>query len=224
LNVAGHGDAVAQYSEMIGRSLGLSPEEVRELGFAGRVHDVGKLFVPERILNKHHALADEEFQILKMHPRVGGEIVGTLPSSSRMQKAIEAHHEWVDGTGYPLALKGEDIPVGEDHRRRHAYVNLISDRSMAGDQRPGPGRVGGFSGVRFDGVLVRIWRANSTDAVCRIYKALAETQAPAVVFASLAAFLASFAVKVLDFPMLKQISPANSQRRPQKRLGKENRP
>jgi diguanylate cyclase (GGDEF)-like protein len=159
LNVAGHGDAVAQYSEMIGRSLGLSPEEVMELGFAGRVHDVGKLFVPERILNKHHALADEEFHVLRTHPRVGGEIASTLPHSQRTQKAIEAHHEWVDGSGYPLGLKGEDIPLwARIIAVADAYVNLISDRSMA------PGKTSDqalaelekFSGVRFDGMLVRI--------------------------------------------------------------------
>jgi HD-GYP domain-containing protein (c-di-GMP phosphodiesterase class II) len=159
LNVAGHGDAVAQYSEMIGRSLGLVPEEVRELGFAGRVHDVGKLFVPERILNKHHALADEEFQILKAHPRVGGEIVSTLPNSERTQKAIGCHHEWVDGSGYPTGLRGEDIPLwARIIAVADAYVNLISDRSMA------PGKSSDqaltelekFSGVRFDGMLVRI--------------------------------------------------------------------
>jgi diguanylate cyclase (GGDEF)-like protein len=159
LNAAGHGDAVAQYSEMMGRSLGLLPEEVRQLGFAGRVHDVGKLFVPERILNKHSALADEEFQMLKMHPRVGGEILSTLPNSERTQKAIEGHHEWVDGNGYPNALRGEEIPLwSRIIAVADAYVNLISDRSMA------PGKTSDqalaelekFSGIRFDGMLVRI--------------------------------------------------------------------
>lgn len=159
LNVAGHGDAVAQYSEMIGRSLGLPPEEVRELGFAGRVHDVGKLFVPERILNKHHALADDEFQSLKMHPKTGAEIVSTLPNSERTQKAVECHHEWVDGSGYPKALRGEEIPLwARIITVADAYVNLISDRSMA------PGKSSDqalaelekFSGIRFDGMLVRI--------------------------------------------------------------------
>jgi HD-GYP domain-containing protein (c-di-GMP phosphodiesterase class II) len=159
LNVAGHGDAVAQYSEMIGRSLGLPPEEVRELGFAGRVHDVGKLFVPERILNKHHALADDEFQLLKMHPKTSAEIIGTLPNSERTQKAVESHHEWVDGSGYPNALRGEEIPLwARIITVADAYVNLISDRSMA------PGKSSDqalaelekFSGVRFDGMLVRI--------------------------------------------------------------------
>jgi len=161
LNVAGHGDAVAQYSEMIGRSLGLSPEEIRELGFAGRVHDVGKLFVPERILNKHHALADEEFQLVKSHPRMGGEIVGTLPGGDRVKQAVECHHEWVDGSGYPNARRGEEIPLwARIIAVADAYVNLISDRSTA------PGKTSDqalaelekFSGLRFDGMLVRILR------------------------------------------------------------------
>src|SRR5216684_5755377 len=159
LNVAGHGDAVAQYSEMIGRSLGLSAEDVRELGFAGRVHDVGKLFVPERILNKLNELSDDEFQLVKMHPRVGGEIVSTLPNSERSQKAVECHHEWVDGSGYPHGLRGEEIPLwSRIISVADAYVNLISDRSMA------PGKSSDqalaelekFSGIRFDGMLVRI--------------------------------------------------------------------
>ena len=159
LNVAGHGDAVAQYSEMIARSLALPPEEVRELGFAGRVHDVGKLFVSERILNKHHSLSDEEFQQLRMHPKTGAEIVGTLPNSERAQKAVECHHEWVDGSGYPNGLRGEEIPLwARILTVADAYVNLISDRSMA------PGKSSDqalaelekFSGVRFDGMLVRI--------------------------------------------------------------------
>jgi len=159
LNVAGHGDAVAQYSEMIGRSLGLSAEDVRELGFAGRVHDVGKLFVPERILNKHNALSDDEFQLMKMHPRVGGAIVSTLPNSERIQKAIEAHHEWVDGSGYPIGLRGEDIPLwSRIISVADAYVNLISDRSMAPGKSSDQALVEleKFSGIRFDGMLVRI--------------------------------------------------------------------
>ena len=160
LNVAGHGDAVAQYSEMIARSLSLPPEQVHELGFAGRVHDVGKLFVSERILNKHHSLTDEEFQQLKMHPKTGAEIVGTLPNCELAQKAVLCHHEWVDGSGYPNGLRGEEIPLwARIIAVADAYVNLISDRSMA------PGKTSDqalaenkrFSGIRFDGMLVRIW-------------------------------------------------------------------
>jgi len=94
-----------------------------------------------------------------MHPRVSGEILGTLPNSERIQKAVEGHHEWVDGSGYPLALRGEEIPLwARIVAVADAYVNLISDRSMA------PGKTSEqalaelekFSGVKYDGMLVRI--------------------------------------------------------------------
>ena len=93
LNGAGHGEMVARYSELMARALGLSPEEVDDLAYAARVHDVGKIFVPERVLNKSGPLTDEEFYLVKMHARVGGEIVGTLPASELLQKAVEHHHE-----------------------------------------------------------------------------------------------------------------------------------
>src|SRR5262249_41899279 len=109
-NVSGHGEAVAQYCEMIGRALRFSPDEIRELGFMGRVHDVGKMFVPERILNKPSSLTEEEFALLKGHPRYGGEILGTVPNGERAQKAVECHHECFDGSGYPSGLRGEEIP------------------------------------------------------------------------------------------------------------------
>jgi HD-GYP domain-containing protein (c-di-GMP phosphodiesterase class II) len=159
LNAPGHGEATAQYAEMIGRALGLPPEEVRELGFAGRVHDVGKIFIPERVLNKETALGEDEFHSLKMHPRVGAEILSTIPNSERIQRAIEFHHERVDGSGYPSFLKGEEIPLwARILGIADAYVNLITDRSLA------PGRTSDqamaelekLSGIKYDGMLVRV--------------------------------------------------------------------
>ncbi len=159
LNAPGHGEAVAQYSAMIGRALGLSPEDVRELAFAGRVHDVGKIFVPESVLNHQASLSDDEFHQVKMHSRLGGEIVSTLPKAERVQKAVEGHHERVDGSGYPAGLCGEDIPLwARIIAVADAYVNLTSDRSLA------PGKTSEqaitelekASGVKFDGMLVRI--------------------------------------------------------------------
>src|SRR5579863_7730540 len=110
LNGAGHGEMVARYSELMARALGLSPEDVDDLAYAARVHDVGKIFVPERVLNKSGPLSDEEFSLVKMHAHVGGVIVGTLPASELLQKAVEHHHESFDGTGYPGSLQGEQIP------------------------------------------------------------------------------------------------------------------
>jgi diguanylate cyclase (GGDEF)-like protein len=159
LNAAGHGDAAAQYSEMIGRALGVSHDDLRELSFAARVHDVGKLLVPENILNKESGLSEDEFTLVKMHPRLGAEIVATIPNSEKMQAAIENHHERVDGSGYPSGLKGEDIPIwGRIIAVADAYVNLTSDRQLA------PGKTSEqalaelekASGIRYDGMLVRI--------------------------------------------------------------------
>src|SRR5205814_4376822 len=106
-------------------------EEVMDLGFAGRVHDVGKMFVPERILNKRATLSDEDFQTLKLHTRFGGEIVGRIPGGEKVQQAIECHHECFDGSGYPSGLHGEEIP----HWARiiavaDAYANLTTERSV----------------------------------------------------------------------------------------------
>ena len=159
LNSAGHGDAVAQYSEMIGRALGLSTEDVRTLGFVGRVHDVGKILVPEQILNREGALSEEEFNYVKMHPRLGAEIVACVPDSELMQKAIECHHERVDGSGYPLGRKGDDILLwARIVAVADAYVNLTSDRTLA------PGKTSEqalaelekSSGTKYDGMLVRV--------------------------------------------------------------------
>jgi diguanylate cyclase (GGDEF)-like protein len=159
LNAPGHGEAVAQYSAMIGRALGLSSEDIRELAFAGRVHDVGKIFLPEKILNHQSSLSDEEFTQIKMHSRWGGEILGTLPGVEQAQKAVEGHHERVDGSGYPSGLRGEEIPLwARIIAVADAYVNLTSDRALT----PGKSSEQAIaelektSGVKFDGMLVRV--------------------------------------------------------------------
>ncbi len=159
VNASGHGDGVAQYCEMIARALGLTSEEVRDLGFAGRVHDVGKMFVPERVLNKPSSLTEDEFELLKVHPRLGGEVVSTVPNGERLRKGIECHHEHFDGSGYPAGLRGEEIPLfARILAVADAYVNLTSDRSLA----PGKSNEQAIaeleksSGTKFDGMLVRI--------------------------------------------------------------------
>jgi HD-GYP domain-containing protein (c-di-GMP phosphodiesterase class II) len=159
LNAAGHGEAVGQYCEMIGRALGLPPEETRELAFVGRVHDVGKIFIPERVLNHEGPVPEDEFHYLRMHPRVGAEILSALPNSERMQKAIAFHHERVDGSGYPEGLKGEDIPLwARILAVADAYVNLTTDHSLS----PGKSREEAVaelekqSGTKYDGMLVRV--------------------------------------------------------------------
>jgi diguanylate cyclase (GGDEF)-like protein len=156
---SGHGEMTARYCEIVGRALRMPPEEIDDLSYAARVHDVGKLFVPERILNKPGPLSEKEFYLVKVHTRVGAEIVATLPDSEKLQKAIEHHHEAFDGSGYPAGLKGEEIPQwARILSIADAYVNMTTDRSFAPAKSVEQAltELANLSGTRYDGMLVRI--------------------------------------------------------------------
>ncbi len=159
LNSSGHGEMVARYSEIIARSLSLPAEEVADLAFAARVHDAGKIFVPERILNKPGPLNDEEHYLLKWHARVGGEILATLPDGKKLQQAVQHHHESFDGGGYPDGLRGEQIPLwARILAITDAYVNMTTERSFAAAKtsEQALAELEKMSGTRYDGMLVRI--------------------------------------------------------------------
>jgi len=159
VNTAGHGDLVARYSEVMARALGLSSEETADLVFAARVHDVGKIFVPEQILNKPGPLNDEEFFHLRLHPRIGAEIVGKIPHSDMMREAIEYHHQRFDGSGYPDNLRGEQIPLwARIIGLADAYANMVTEQSFAAARTPDQAldELSKMSGTRFDGMLVRL--------------------------------------------------------------------
>ncbi len=158
-NAAGHGEQCGHYAGIIARGLNLSAQDVEDLTFAGRVHDVGKLFIPDRILNKPGALTDAEFSVIKTHPQVGAEVLRAIPEIERVAQAVESHHEAFDGSGYPLGLKGENIPLyGRIVAVADAYVNMTSDRSFAlpKTDEQAMGELGKLSGTRFDGMIVRL--------------------------------------------------------------------
>jgi diguanylate cyclase (GGDEF)-like protein len=159
LRTAGHGDLVARYTDVLARALHLPPEEAADLVYAARIHDVGKIFVPERILNKPGPLTDDEFFLVRMHARVGAEIAGILPHSAMMRQAIEHHHQRFDGTGYPDGAKGEQIPLwARIVALADAYANMLTEQSIAAARTPDQAldELGKMSGTRFDGMLVRL--------------------------------------------------------------------
>jgi diguanylate cyclase (GGDEF)-like protein len=159
-NAAGHGEQCAHYAGIIARGLNLPPQEVEDITFAGRVHDVGKLFIQERILNKPGALTEDEFAVIKTHALVGGEVLRAIPETERVAQAIESHHEAFDGSGYPRGLKGENIPLyGRILGVADAYVNMTADRSFAPPKSDEQAltELGKMSGTRFDGMIVRLF-------------------------------------------------------------------
>jgi HD-GYP domain-containing protein (c-di-GMP phosphodiesterase class II) len=159
VNATGHGEQCAHYAGMIARGLNLSEREVEDVTFAGRVHDVGKLFIPVRILNKPIALTDDEFSVIRTHPLVGAEVLRAIPEIDRVAQAVESHHEAFDGSGYPLGLKGENIPLfGRIVAVADAFVNMTSERSfaLAKTDEQAMAELGKQSGTRFDGMILRL--------------------------------------------------------------------
>ena len=159
MQTAGHGDLVARYSEVLARALGLSSEETADLVYAARVHDVGKIFVPEQILNKPGPLSDQDFFQVKMHAHIGAEIVATIPNSSMMRDAIEHHHQRFDGSGYPDGLRGEEITLwARIIGLTDAYANMVTENSFSAARTPDQAldELAKMSGTRFDGMLVRL--------------------------------------------------------------------
>ncbi len=92
--------------------LSLSDEEMEALGAAALLHDIGKLAVPEQIINKPGRLTPEEFEKMKIHPLIGAEILSHVNFPYPVVPIVEAHHERWDGAGYPFGKKGEEIPMG----------------------------------------------------------------------------------------------------------------
>ncbi len=107
----GHSERVGYLARLTGRKLGLSAEDVQTLEWAGLLHDVGKIGVPEEILNKPGRLTAEEFEVIKQHPRMGYEILKPIASFESVLEAVLHHHEAPDGSGYPDRLKGPEIPL-----------------------------------------------------------------------------------------------------------------
>jgi HD-GYP domain-containing protein (c-di-GMP phosphodiesterase class II) len=108
---AGHSRRVRAYSLRLGRALGLDDRQMRELSLAAKLHDIGKVGVPEAVLNKPAPLTPDEMDAVRKHPIIGERILRSIVRSRAVLAAIRGHHERIDGTGYPDGLKGSKIPL-----------------------------------------------------------------------------------------------------------------
>lgn len=106
----GHSQRVADYSYILAKAMGMSDEDAENIRFIGLLHDIGKIGVPDSILNKTGRLTDEEYEIMKTHPAVGAAILKDIELIQGLDIGAKYHHERYDGRGYPSGLKGDEIP------------------------------------------------------------------------------------------------------------------
>jgi putative two-component system response regulator len=107
----GHCERLAKYSVALGKTLGLSSEDLAALSRGGYLHDVGKIGVPDAILLKPGRLTPSEFSLIKEHPVIGERLLGNLRSLAPVRPIVRHHHERLNGTGYPDGLHGDEIPL-----------------------------------------------------------------------------------------------------------------
>ncbi len=125
----GHSRKVSAYAVMIAEALGMSQAEIEEIRLAGLLHDIGKVGIPEAILNKAAPLDASEWDTMKTHTDLGARILEPLEPMDRIREMICHHHEFYDGTGYPARLEGQQIPHGARVIAiADAYDTITSDR------------------------------------------------------------------------------------------------
>lgn len=107
----GHCQRLARYGVTVGRQLGLNDDDLGALAKGGYLHDVGKVGIPDSILNKPSRLTPDEWEIMQQHPIIGDKLCGELRSLRRVRPIVRYHHERLDGSGYPEGLRGQAIPL-----------------------------------------------------------------------------------------------------------------
>lgn len=126
----GHSARVARYAKEIARRMGKTEKEQEDIYYMGLLHDIGKIGVPDDIINKTSRLTDEEYDIIKKHPSIGADILKNISEMPDIATGAHWHHERYDGKGYPDGLKGEEIPqVARIIGVADAYDAMTSNRS-----------------------------------------------------------------------------------------------
>jgi HD-GYP domain-containing protein (c-di-GMP phosphodiesterase class II) len=112
LNTGVHSTRLAEWALHVAGELGLGQSDLADIEVAALLHDIGKVGIPDAILNKPSRLTTEEYELMKKHPEYGWVVLRQIPGFERASLLILHHHESFDGKGYPGGLKGEEIPVG----------------------------------------------------------------------------------------------------------------
>ncbi len=153
----GHSDRVSRGSVMIAREIGMRIERVEAIRYAGMLHDVGKLGVPTKVLQKTGKLTEEEYAAIQLHPMRGLDIVREIGFLDEALAGIMHHHERIDGRGYPMGLAGDEIPeFARVLAVADAFDSMTSTRSYRGARPVGEAieELRKWSGTQFDPAFV----------------------------------------------------------------------
>jgi len=161
-----HSSGVAVLIYRLALVLGVAPDEAQMMQLAGRLYDIGKVVVPDAILQKPARLSEEEWMQMKRHPVVGAEIISHIPSLRPLTPVIRAHHERWDGMGYPDQLQGEQIPLAARMITVvDAYMAMVVDRpyQQGRSAQEAQGELHRCAGTQFDPTIV--------EALCALLQA-----------------------------------------------------
>jgi hypothetical protein len=153
----GHSERVSKASVMLAEKLNMRGDRLEMLRYAGMLHDVGKLGVPTKLLQKTGPLDDEEFAAIKLHPTRGVDMVTGIEFLDEAMQGIRHHHERIDGLGYPDGLKGDEIPeFARAIAVADAFDSMTSTRSYRGARsvEAAIAELRHWSGTQFDPVMV----------------------------------------------------------------------
>jgi putative nucleotidyltransferase with HDIG domain len=156
----GHSQKVSAYAALIAEAMDMGDSEVEEVRLAGILHDIGKVGIPESILNKSGPLNPEEWETMKSHVRFGAKILEPLRALARIQKMVLHHHEFFDGSGYPEGFSGEQIPLGARIIAvADAYDTITSDRTYkkARTSAEALAELERCSNAQFDGGIISVF-------------------------------------------------------------------
>jgi len=156
----GHSKRVTAFTIAIARAMGLPRDQINTIARGAFLHDIGKMAIPDKILNKPGKLEPEEFNIMKEHAHLGYQIVKKIPFLAEAAEIVYSHQERFDGSGYPRGLRGEQIPLGARIFSVADTLDAItSDRIYRPKQTLGAAReeIAKWAGRQFDPEVVRVF-------------------------------------------------------------------
>ncbi|MBU1061759.1 MAG: HD domain-containing protein [Candidatus Omnitrophica bacterium] len=154
-----HAQEVAELSSNIARAIGMDEVDIKRIEIAAQLHDIGQIGVDKSILLKPDRLTFQEYELIKNHPRIGKEVISSMKALKDTAEIIAQHHERVDGKGYPVGLRGDEIQIGARIISiAEAYNSMVStysykrpvSKDMAIDE------LIRHKGTQFDGEIIKL--------------------------------------------------------------------